>query len=89
MLMDYLETWERICLQSGICVRYRNIPRPIWFHIPPAPILILIPAWPVRPYRSWILRGVLAAIYLEACGEDRVVAELLSLIAVPGPVAAD
>lgn len=80
MIADDLERWERVCRRSGIVLRYRNIPRPIWFHIPPAPILIFMPCWPVRPYQSWMLRGVLAVIVYEALGEDRIVWSLLGLL---------
>lgn len=89
MLADDLETWERICRRAGICVRYRNIPRPLWFHIAPAPILIFMPCWPVRAYRSWILRGVLARIFLEAYGEERIVQFLVGMIDHADELAAD
>lgn len=89
MIADDLDVWERICRRAGICIRYRNIPRPIWFHIPPAPILIYIPAWPVRWYRAWLLRGVLASVFLEATGEEQIVYLLLGLIREHGDMAAD
>jgi hypothetical protein len=80
MIADDLEVWERICRRSGICLRYRNIPRPLWFHVPPAPILIFLPCWPVRLYRAWLLRGVLASIALESAGEGQLVCFLLGLL---------
>lgn len=88
MIVDDLDVWERICFRSGICLRYRAIPRPLWFHLPPAPILIFIPSWPVRRYRAWLLRGVLASIFLEATGEERIVYLLLGLVAHPDELAA-
>lgn len=89
MIADDLDVWERICCRSGIRLRYRNIARPIWFHLPPAPILIFLPCWPVRLYRAWLLRGVLASIFLEAAGEERIVYLLLGLVAHADELAAD